>query len=146
MNRSLIVGALREYEDLILLQHYYSNTDAMDLQITGMLSNFFAKSSKCPTTQHRPNKGSTSVKALQFYLRIKFWTFNTEETFFTFARVMNFLSWIKISVADPYPYVFGPPWSGSFYHQANIVRKALITRVPFYFCVFFATFYLWKIM
>jgi hypothetical protein len=27
---------------------------------------------------------------------------------------------INISVADPDPYVFGPPGSGSFYHQAKI--------------------------
>ncbi len=33
------------------------------------------------------------------------------------------------SVADPDPYVFGPPESGSFYHQAKIVRKNLIPSV-----------------
>jgi hypothetical protein len=43
----------------------------------------------------------------------------------------------KISVADPDPHVFGPPGSGSisqrygsesgsFYHQAKIVRKTMI--------------------
>jgi hypothetical protein len=32
------------------------------------------------------------------------------------------------SVADPDPYhVFGPPGSGSFYHQEKIVRKTLIS-------------------
>jgi hypothetical protein len=33
----------------------------------------------------------------------------------------------RTSVADPDPYVFGPPGSrsGSFYHQAKIVRKTL---------------------
>jgi hypothetical protein len=31
--------------------------------------------------------------------------------------------------ADPDPYVFGPPGSGSFYHQAKIVRKALIFMI-----------------
>jgi hypothetical protein len=29
----------------------------------------------------------------------------------------------KISVVDPDLYVFGPPRSGSFHHQAKIVRK-----------------------
>jgi hypothetical protein len=49
---------------------------------------------------------------------------------------------VLTSVADPYPYIFGPPGSGplvptmygsgsgsrprSFYHQAKIVRKSLI--------------------
>jgi hypothetical protein len=31
-------------------------------------------------------------------------------------------------------YVFGPPGSGSFYHQAKIVRKTLIPTV---FCLFY---------
>jgi hypothetical protein len=42
----------------------------------------------------------------------------------------------KASIADPDPYVFGPPGSigqrhgsGSFYHQAKIVRKTLIPTV-----------------
>jgi hypothetical protein len=30
---------------------------------------------------------------------------------------------------DPDPYIFGPPGSGSFYHQAKIVRKNLIPTV-----------------
>jgi hypothetical protein len=36
--------------------------------------------------------------------------------------------WVGTSDADPDPYVFGPPGSrsGSFYHQAKIVRKTLI--------------------
>jgi hypothetical protein len=29
------------------------------------------------------------------------------------------------SVPDPDPYVFGPPGSGSLYHQAKILRKNL---------------------
>ena len=36
------------------------------------------------------------------------------------------------SVADPDPsdpYIFGPPGSGSFYHQSKIVRKTLIPTV-----------------
>jgi hypothetical protein len=35
------------------------------------------------------------------------------------------------SVGDPDPYVFGPPGSGSgsFYHQAKIVKKTLISTV-----------------
>jgi hypothetical protein len=47
---------------------------------------------------------------------------------------------IKTSVGDPYPDVFGPPGfesvsasyesgSGSFYHQAKIVRKTFIPPV-----------------
>jgi hypothetical protein len=45
---------------------------------------------------------------------------------------------IQNSVVDPDPYVFGPPGSGSasqryesgsFHHQAKIVRKALIPTV-----------------
>ena len=51
---------------------------------------------------------------------------------------------VRSSVADPDPHVFGPPGStsqrygsgsgscsgfGSFYHQAKIVRKTLITTV-----------------
>jgi hypothetical protein len=50
------------------------------------------------------------------------------------------LVWFFRSVADPDQYFFGPPgfgsisarcWSGSgsFYHQAKIVRKTLITTV-----------------
>ncbi len=49
---------------------------------------------------------------------------------------------VPCSVADPDPsdpYVFGPPGSRSFYHQAKIVRFLL-------FCDFFLTFYLWKMM
>jgi hypothetical protein len=41
------------------------------------------------------------------------------------------------SVADPDPHVFGPPGSGSFYHEVNILRKTFIL-----FCDFFFTFYL----
>ncbi len=37
------------------------------------------------------------------------------------------------SVADPDPYVFGSPGSGSFYHQAKIVRKTLIPTVLWLF-------------
>jgi hypothetical protein len=61
------------------------------------------------------------------------------------------------SIADPDPCVFGPPGSGSgsinqrygsgsgsFYQQAKIVRKILITTVLF--CDFFLIFYLWKMM
>ncbi len=33
------------------------------------------------------------------------------------------------SAADPDPYVFGPPGSGSFYNQAKKVRKTLIPTV-----------------
>jgi hypothetical protein len=33
---------------------------------------------------------------------------------------------LPFSVADPDPYVFGPPGSGSFYNQAKRVRKTLI--------------------
>jgi hypothetical protein len=38
---------------------------------------------------------------------------------------------ITARVADPDPYVFGPPGSisGSFYNQAKIVRKTLILTV-----------------
>jgi hypothetical protein len=40
------------------------------------------------------------------------------------------MTMIKSSVADPDPnpdpHVFGPPGSGSLYHQAKIVRKTLI--------------------
>jgi hypothetical protein len=39
---------------------------------------------------------------------------------------------------DPDPHVFGPPGSGSFYHQAKIVRKTLIPN----FLLLFLTFYL----
>ncbi len=38
-------------------------------------------------------------------------------------------NWKPVTVAGPdpsVPYVFGPPESGSFYHLAKIVRKALI--------------------
>jgi hypothetical protein len=35
----------------------------------------------------------------------------------------------KNSAADPDPYAFGPPGSGSFYHQAKIVRKTSIPTV-----------------
>ncbi len=60
-------------------------------------------------------------------------------------------------VADPDPYVFGPPGSGSgsisqrygsgsgsgsIYHRAKIVRKPLIPTVLW----LFLTFYLWKMM
>jgi predicted RND superfamily exporter protein len=49
---------------------------------------------------------------------------------------INSFSWLKISVVDPDPYVFGPPGSGSiskrygsgsrsFYHQAKLVRKTI---------------------
>jgi len=31
------------------------------------------------------------------------------------------------SVVDPNPYVFGPPGSGSFYHQAKIVNLEIFT-------------------
>ncbi len=50
---------------------------------------------------------------------------------------------VGTSVADPDanpdpsdPYVFGPPGSGSFYHQAIIVRKALIQN-SYYFVTSF---------
>ncbi len=57
------------------------------------------------------------------------------------------------SVADPDPYVFGPPGSrygtiskkygsGSFYGQAKIVRKTLI---PTNLCLFHDFFYLRKL-
>ncbi len=55
----------------------------------------------------------------------------------------------KVSVADPDPSVSGPPGSGSvsrrygswsFYHQAKIVRKTLISTVLWYLY----DFYLWK--
>jgi hypothetical protein len=53
-----------------------------------------------------------------------------------------------------HPYVFEPPGSasgsisqrygsGSFYHQAKIVRKTFIPTVLWFF---FMTFYLWKMM
>ncbi len=43
---------------------------------------------------------------------------------------------MKIScVVDPDPYVFGSPGSGSFYDQANIVRKTLKTYEKTYFFV-----------
>jgi hypothetical protein len=38
----------------------------------------------------------------------------------------------RTSVADPDPkdpYVFGPPGSGTFNHQAQIIRKTLIPTV-----------------
>ncbi len=42
-------------------------------------------------------------------------------------------SYVTSSVADPDPHVFGPPGSGSgsgsFYHEARIVRKTLISAV-----------------
>jgi hypothetical protein len=53
------------------------------------------------------------------------------------------------SVADPDPYVLGPPGSvsqrygsgsGSFYHQAKVVRKTLIPTGTF--CDFFSICYL----
>ncbi len=58
---------------------------------------------------------------------------------------------VQDSVADPDPHVFGPPGSGStsqrygsgsgsFYHHAKIVRKALISTI----LRLFLTFYLWK--
>jgi hypothetical protein len=59
------------------------------------------------------------------------------------------------SVENLDPYVFGPPGSGtistgsrsgtgSFYHQAKIVRETSIPTVLF--CDFFMTFYLSKMM
>ncbi len=40
------------------------------------------------------------------------------------------ISSVADSDPDPSdPYVFGPPGSGSFYHQAKIVRKTLIPTV-----------------
>ncbi len=46
------------------------------------------------------------------------------------------------NVADPDPLIRHPdPGSGSFYHQAKIVRQTLIPNV----CDFFMPFYLWKI-
>jgi hypothetical protein len=44
-------------------------------------------------------------------------------------NVMDPEHWDKDSVADPDPYVFGPPGSGSFCHQAKIVRKTLIPTI-----------------
>jgi hypothetical protein len=43
----------------------------------------------------------------------------------------NFFTRYRSSVADPDPFVFGPPGSGSgsFYHQLKIVRKPSITTV-----------------
>jgi hypothetical protein len=49
------------------------------------------------------------------------------------------------SVADPsppYPHVFGPPGSRSFYHHAKIVRKTLIPTIFWLFLIF----YLWKMI
>jgi hypothetical protein len=34
---------------------------------------------------------------------------------------------VSVPDPDPDPYVFGPPGSGSFYQQAEIVRKTLIS-------------------
>jgi hypothetical protein len=47
------------------------------------------------------------------------------------AEQTNDIAFVEISVADPDPYVFGPPGSGSgsFYHQAKIVEKTLIPTV-----------------
>jgi hypothetical protein len=44
-------------------------------------------------------------------------------------NINNYLPFLSLitSVADPDPYVFGPP--GSFYHEAKIVRKRLIPTV-----------------
>ncbi len=62
-----------------------------------------------------------------------------------------FVKKTKCGVADPDPYVFGPPGSGStsistryrsgsdsgsFYHQAKIVRKTLIPSVLWLFMTF----------
>jgi hypothetical protein len=44
------------------------------------------------------------------------------------------------SVPDPDPHVFGLPGSGSFYHQAKIIKKPCFLL----FCDFFWTFYLKK--
>jgi hypothetical protein len=43
--------------------------------------------------------------------------------YFLFATIIG--SVIVAGVADPDLNVFGPPGSGSFYHQAKIVRKTL---------------------
>ncbi len=42
---------------------------------------------------------------------------------------------------DPDPLVQDTYGSGSFYHQAKIVRKTLIPTVPVLLCDFFMTFY-----
>jgi hypothetical protein len=49
-----------------------------------------------------------------------------------FLSVHFITKWTLFSAADPDPsdqYVFGPSGSGSFYHQAKIVRKTLIPTV-----------------
>ncbi len=41
--------------------------------------------------------------------------------------VANFLQdYLKCSFPDSDPHIFGPPGSGSFYHQAKTVRKNFI--------------------
>ncbi len=59
---------------------------------------------------------------------------------------LSFFILLESSVADPDPYNFGPPGSesisqrcgsGSFYHQARIVRKTLIPTVLWLFIDFF---------
>ena len=126
---------------------------------------FFSRnvSSVCCTVLNSFNKRCV------FSCKFHCWMINSLSTFETFCylffslsqRVFVSLLWFKqrnigtvsISVADPDPqdpYVFLPPssisqryGSGSFYHQAKIVRKTLISSVFFNFLL---TFYLWKMM
>ncbi len=49
-------------------------------------------------------------------------------------RLLKGSTYVEDSVADPDPdprdpHVFGPPGSGSFYHQAKIERKTLIPTI-----------------
>jgi hypothetical protein len=48
---------------------------------------------------------------------------------------------LLFNVADPDPYVFGPPdsrsGSGSCYHQAKVVRKILIPAVKYFLFTFY---------
>jgi hypothetical protein len=60
----------------------------------------------------------------------------------THVQYLNIYSSVADPDANPDPHIFGPPGSGSgsFYHQAKIVRK---TFIPTALWLFF-TFYLWK--
>jgi hypothetical protein len=53
----------------------------------------------------------------------------------THKRILEKYIFVKVIVSDPNPdsdpHVFGPR-SGSFYHQAKIVRKTLIPTVLFF--------------
>ncbi len=85
-----------------------------------------------------------------FCLKIRFWIHNTEwDKKYNDDLSSQIISHIRkiISVADPDPdppdpHVFGPPGSGSFYHNAKIVRKTLIPTIWW----LFLTFYLWNLM